>query len=153
MSHELLIKTLKQSPRWHNPIHGEQHWHRVISNGLCIADHAPGIDRAIIELFGLLHDSMRVNDDEDPEHGLRAAEYAKTIRTMLAIDDLQFTKLIHAIRNHTNEIHNQDLTIGACYDADRLDLPRVGIIPNPKYLNTQFAKQLATEMQEGEKRT
>ena len=96
---------------------------------------------------------MRVNDDEDPEHGSRAAEYAKSMRRILAIDNSQFEKLIHAVRNHTHEIHNLDLTIGGCYDADRLDLPRVGIIPNPKYLNTQFAKQLATEMQEGEVRT
>ena len=34
-------------------------------------------------------------------------------------------------------------TIGTCWDADRLDLGRVGIVPQPKFMSTAFAKEVA----------
>lgn len=36
-----------------------------------------------------------------------------------------------------------DPTIDACFDADRLDLGRVGIIPDPGRLATEKGKELA----------
>ena len=47
------------------------------------------------------------------------------------------------------EIHNgappqTDPTLAVCLDADRLDLGRVGITPDPKYLSTPTAKSIAT---------
>ena len=47
------------------------------------------------------------------------------------------------------EIHNgappqTDPTLAVCLDADRLDLGRVGITPDPKYLSTPTEKSIAT---------
>jgi uncharacterized protein len=36
--------------------------------------------------------------------------------------------------------------IGACWDADRLDLTRVGIIPDPDMMSTEPGKELAAQM-------
>ena len=33
-----------------------------------------------------------------------------------------------------------DITIQTCWDADRLDLGRIGIRPNPTYLGTKVAR-------------
>ena len=35
---------------------------------------------------------------------------------------------------------HEDITIRTCWDADRLDLLRAGITPNPKYLCTPAAR-------------
>ncbi|MCA9794566.1 MAG: hypothetical protein KC910_22315, partial [Candidatus Eremiobacteraeota bacterium] len=38
---------------------------------------------------------------------------------------------------------SQDPTIGACWDADRLDLDRVGKAPDPDLMSTPTGKKLA----------
>ncbi len=55
--------------------HGEDHWRAVASQGLLIAEICDlgSKGRAVAALFGLFHDSRRINDDHDPEHGYRAA--------------------------------------------------------------------------------
>lgn len=146
-NHPRLITLLQQGPRWNSPKHGHKHWLRVVENGCRIAEHTPQVDRTVVELFGLLHDSQRWNEGDDPEHGKRAAEYAESIRELLNITDQQFQLLAHALTNHTAERFNADPTIGACYDADRLDLGRVRIKPNPKYLNTAYGKYLAQQIE------
>ena len=40
-------------------------------------------------------------------------------------------------------IFTYTLTIGACRDADRLDLGRVGAIPSPDFMNTPFGRKVA----------
>lgn len=124
-------------------IHGFTHWARVERNGLYIAAGTDA-DRTIISLFALLHDIMRVNDGWDPGHGLRAAEYAKSIRgelTALSGDD--FNRLIHACAHHTDRTHHEDSTIAACWDADRLELGRVNITPKAEFFNTETAVRIA----------
>ena len=32
----------------------------------------------VVELFALLHDTQRQNEDDDPEHGLRGEQFAQT---------------------------------------------------------------------------
>ncbi|MBT5083254.1 MAG: hypothetical protein HOM62_22025 [Rhodospirillaceae bacterium] len=34
-----------------------------------------------------------------------------------------------------------DITVQTCWDADRLDLGRAGIVPDPRYLCTDAAKE------------
>ena len=41
-----------------------------------------------------------------------------------------------------------DATVNACFDADRLDLGRVGIIPNPDKMATVQGRILAEKMME-----
>lgn len=122
-------------------IHGIAHWQRVQENGLKIAKHN-GANKDIVLLFSFLHDCCREDDRSDPEHGPRAAEFAASLRNDLIIaDDETFEKLYVAIRDHTNVRHSSDPDIGTCWDADRLDIGRVGGKPNRNYMSTDVAKQ------------
>lgn len=138
-----LLEILQKNPRWHGHIHGHHHWERVAHFGKLIAQNTPGVDAQVVLHFAYFHDCQRGNDGSDPQHGPRAAEYIESIRDLIPLDDAQFEKLQVALREHTRTIHHPDPTIGACFDADRLDLGRVGQTPQPKYLNTAFAKQYA----------
>ena len=62
---------------WHG-IHGANHWARVLHHGKNIGGLRKA-DLMVIELFGFLHDSCRLNDGRDPKHGERAAEFAHGI--------------------------------------------------------------------------
>jgi uncharacterized protein len=44
---------------------------------------------------------------------------------------------------HTDLAHHPDPSIGTCWDSDRLDLGRVGIIPDPAYMSTNMGRELA----------
>ena len=83
----------------------------------------------MIFLFALLHDSMRLNDSIDPEHGPRAAAFAGELHAegVLHATPGQLELLQYACFEHTNGLVSSDPTVGVCWDADRLDLPRVGI--------------------------
>ena len=121
--------------------HGIAHWARVLENGLRVAEET-GADVEIVTLFALLHDSRRVNEHNDPDHGPRAAEFAGTLRGRLfELADPQFLLLHRACSGHTHERTHSDTTIQTCWDADRLDLGRVGITPDPSWLCTETAKR------------
>jgi uncharacterized protein len=125
-------------------IHGPGHWRRVERNGLLLATRTPGADPVVIRLFALFHDSQRLNDGWDPNHGARGAEYAKTLRG--AHYDLSgdaFEILHFACTWHTDRDRHDDPTVAACWDADRLDLGRVGIIPSAAYMSTTFGREIA----------
>jgi uncharacterized protein len=122
-------------------VHGPAHWLRVRENGLRLAA-LTGANCAVIELFALFHDSMRLNDGRDPEHGRRAAELLRTLRETLAfIAEADFGHLLFACAHHTVGWTEADLTVQACWDADRLDLGRVGIRPIPERLCTPAARE------------
>lgn len=124
--------------------HGIAHWARVLENGLKLAE-ATGASRRVVSLFAVLHDSRRINEYSDPQHGPRAAQFAATLRgRVFELDDREFDLLQIACAGHTHERTHPDITIQACWDADRLDLGRVGITPNPAYLSTEIARQPAT---------
>jgi uncharacterized protein len=123
--------------------HGPAHWRRVERNGLLLATRT-NADVVIVRLFALFHDSRRRNENHDPRHGLRGATLATEMRgTHFDLDDASMATLIHACTWHTDEDRNDDPTIGTCYDADRLDLGRVGIIPDPSYMSTEFGRLIA----------
>jgi uncharacterized protein len=125
-------------------IHGPAHWKRVEANGLKIAaiNHASA---TVVRLFAVFHDSQRIDDSDEMTHGELAAEYVASLRGRLFdLDDRSFQQLQYACRWHTHGKVSSDPTIGACWDADRLDLTRVGIIPNPKLMSTEPGKELAS---------
>lgn len=125
----------------HGP-HGVAHWARVLETGLRIAE-ATGADREVVALFALFHDSRRVNEDRDDGHGLRGAELARSLRGELVhLDDDRFGLLFEACRLHTDGLTVGDRTLLACWDADRLDLGRVGITPDPHRLGTKAGRRL-----------
>ncbi len=125
-------------------IHGPEHWRRVERNALLIAPQS-GADVSVVRLFAVFHDSRRVNDGHDRGHGARGAEYARKLRgKAYELDDDRFELLLFACVWHTDRRHHPDPTIGTCWDADRLDLWRVGMRTNPAYMNTAFGRQLAS---------
>jgi len=122
--------------------HGIVHWARVYENGMRIARENGG-DIEVVSVFALFHDSRRVNEHRDDDHGLRGAELARTLRgTLVHLDDEQFEMLFEACRLHTEGTTTEDPTIQACWDADRLDLGRVGITPRAERLCSDYARQL-----------
>ena len=124
-------------------IHGKRHWARVLRTGLRIAK-ASGGDPEVVRLFALFHDSRRENEKRDPGHGLRGAEFARSLRGALVhLGDAQFELLHYACAHHTNGTTSTDSTIGACWDADRLDLGRANIRPDPKFMSTEAGRKLA----------
>jgi len=122
--------------------HGVVHWARVLENGLRLAP-ATGADLKVVALFALLHDSRRVNQGRDPGHGLRGGELARTLRgSLVRLRDREFELLYEACRLHTDGLTHGEPTLQACWDADRLDLGRVGITPLPGRLCTDRAREL-----------
>ena len=120
--------------------HGVVHWARVLENGLRVGE-AVGADLEVVTLFALFHDSRRVNEYRDEGHGLRGGDFARTLRgSLVHLDDARFELLHEACRRHTDGGTTGDATLLACWDADRLDLGRVGITPRPELLCTDAAR-------------
>lgn len=121
-------------------IHGEAHWLRVRDNGLRLAQQT-GADAKVVELFAYLHDSQRQSDGWDWEHGTRAAEFATQLQgTLLVVTHAQLELLVYAIAYHSDGLTEAPVTIQTCWDADRLDLGRIGVRPDPQRLCTIAAK-------------
>jgi uncharacterized protein len=121
-------------------IHGAPHWARVRVNGLLLAE-ATGARPDVVELFSVLHDARRLNDHRDPLHGRRAAELARSLRgTLVRLDDHAFELLALACIGHSDGMLDAGVTVQTCWDADRLDLGRVGIRPDPAQLCTAAAR-------------
>jgi uncharacterized protein len=125
-------------------IHGAPHWSRVLDNGLRLAERT-GARIDVVTLFAFLHDSRRVDDGSDHGHGRRAAEYAVELRgRCFEVDDAGFGLLTAACVGHSDGLTEADVTIQTCWDADRLDLGRVGRRPDPRRLCTAPAREPAT---------
>ena len=125
-----------------NPLgfHGVVHWARVMENGLKIAA-VNGADPTIVSLFALFHDSRRENDGSDYGHGLRGARLAEQLRgNVFELNNADFELLYRACEWHTEGKSDPDMTVRTCWDSDRLDLGRVGITPDPRYLCTPEAR-------------
>lgn len=115
--------------------HGENHWRAVAGTAVMLAKMTEGADVEVAFLFGLLHDTRRMNEFDDPRHGQRAAMYAEDILgDRLGMERMGV--LYAAIRWHDNGGTSDDPTVGVCWDADRLQLPRVGITPDPDLFST-----------------
>lgn len=137
-----LISAIREQFRisWHG-IHGISHWARVYDIGMKLADQT-GANKRVVQLFSVFHDSRRHNEDHDPKHGPRGAELAMQLREMHYpfLDDTEFELLHQACSLHTKASTHSDVTVQTCFDADRLDLGRVGIVPKVEYLCTDSVK-------------
>lgn len=121
-------------------LHGAPHWARVRRIGLRLAP-LTGADATVVEAFAFLHDSCRLSDGGDKAHGPRAALLAQELNDgFLQLSGPQLAMLVRACQDHTHGGICQQATIATCWDADRLDLGRVGIRPDPRYLSTAAAR-------------
>ena len=120
--------------------HGIPHWARVRANGLMLAPET-GANMHVVELFAFFHDARRLNEHEDEGHGGRGAALARQLRgRFFDATDAEMDLLQYACDFHSDGMKTGDATVLTCWDADRLDLGRVGITPNPRYLSTDAAK-------------
>ncbi len=147
----MTVRTLKQYIRehydiWSSPIHGVDHWQRVWEFGRSIG-WTTDADMEVVEYFAFLHDSQRWDEGTDLAHGPRAAMFAIQHRELFELSHSQFRVLIRAVSGHTAAMPGcaaaQNPTLAACWDADRLDIGRVGLTPDPRFMFTDMAKELA----------
>ena len=121
-------------------LHGISHWARVYENGLLLAESVP-VNRDLVLLFALFHDACRINDGIDPGHGMRGAELASDMHgEYFHLPPEDFRLLYDACALHTRGLVQAEPIVQACWDADRLDLPRARIEPRPEKLCTAAAK-------------
>ena len=122
-------------------VHGAPHWARVRRNGLLLAERT-GASRRVVSLFAFLHDSCRWDDHGDPRHGHRAAAFVESLRgeSLVSLSEEETQLVTFACRHHSDGLVDAEVTVQTCWDADRLDLGRVGIRPNPRYLCTPAAR-------------
>ncbi len=124
-------------------IHGPGHWAQVEFNGLFLAG-LNGADSDVVRLFALFHDSRRIDDGYDKKHGPRGAELAREVRNeLLPIDDEKFAMLYLACMAHTVASRTSTVTVDTCFDADRLDLVRIGVMPDPVRMATPEGAAIA----------
>ena len=123
-------------------IHGMDHWDRVARFGQMLRQEEADMD--VVTAFAYLHDSERENNAEDPDHGLRASKLIDAIRTseLKVLNDEQIEKLKRACELHTIQQSTGDPTIDICFDEDRMDLLRVGIMPLPERMATKQGAEM-----------
>ena len=122
---ELRSYCLNRWPKDLGTTHGVEHWDRVARFGKML--YQVGVDMDVVTTFAYLHDSERMNNAKDIDHGLRAS------------------KLIDTIRRNTIKHKTGDITIDTCFDADRMDLFRVGIKPSPERMATKRGAELVAD--------
>lgn len=145
--HWALLDAIRDaSPNARSRWHGEQHWLGVTAAAVRILERGSPADPVVLLAFCLLHDSQRRSEGRDPNHGERAAEFADSLRgKLLRLGDGHRRVLRRALTDHDRGKTSSHPTIGACWDADRLTLPRVGITVDPRKLSTAVGRELAAE--------
>lgn len=130
-------------------LHGIHHWDRVF-NIACRFLNVPEVDTDVVFCFAYLHDVERRDDGYDEEHGPRAAALIDEIRDSVLgfLDDKQIALLKEACALHTVCHRIGNPTIDACFDSNRLDLGRVGIVPDPEKMATAEGAALARKEKE-----
>jgi len=139
---EVLDILREKSAFFDSPVHGISHWQTVEHNGHYLADFN-GADKNVISYFAYFHDCMRENEYEDSKHGLRGAQFAREHRKLIDLTEIQFGQLTDACKGHTYGRRPECATINTCWDADRLDIGRVGITSNSEFLHSDEAKRIA----------
>jgi uncharacterized protein len=144
--------------RFPSQIHGPAHWSRVRRFGALLAEREalPQAARDCVEIFAWVHDLAREHDGGGNEHAIDGADYIDQVVPAVfgALLPDQTETLRAAIRYHSDGMTAQQAsragllpgvawqqelliaTVGCCWDADRLDLPRVGIVPEARFMST-----------------
>lgn len=136
---ELLTEIKKHYPLDWYGTHGIIHWSMVYENGMVLSEQE-GVNEKVVQLFSVFHDSQRRNEGYCDGHGSRGAQLALKLRHLCLVTDDEFELLTMACGLHTDARTHENITIQACFDSDRLDLGRVGTVPDPAFLCTPLAK-------------
>jgi len=137
----LLAEVLNQYALSIDGCHGVQHWMRVMNTGRMLALKT-GADLRVCDLFAIFHDSKRSHEGRDRDHGVRAKKYiTKLGKKKLGLNGTQMSDLCAAVLFHADGlVFHPSITVRTCWDMDRLDLGRVGHMPDPKMLCTKPAR-------------
>lgn len=127
-------------------LHGLDHWWRIWKNAQLLIGTSPRADLEVVGLYALFHDSMRMNDGADPGHGMRGFRLWERFNQLQDVEQFltqnQQELFFEACVEHSDGERTTEQTIGVCWDADRLDLHRLGIWPDPRYMSTQAGLDL-----------
>jgi uncharacterized protein len=139
---ERLLELASRHATTNSRIHGIEHWRCVGEVGADLAAAIAGADARVVLVFAAFHDSQRLNDGRDPEHGQRAADVVHSLRLLhgSALETVTW-----ALVEHDRGLTADDPTVGCCWDADRLDLVRLGMRIRPDLLSTGAGRELARE--------
>lgn len=132
-------RVLRSTPARLSILHGPGHWLRVAETALWLVERTPGADARVACLFAVLHDAGRRADGRDPGHGERAAALVLQVGPGV-LTRRETEELAGACRDHELGYVTTDPTVGVCWDADRLDLWRVGRVPSKRLLSTRAAR-------------
>jgi uncharacterized protein len=125
-------------------IHFIDHWARVLEIGRFLAAQT-GARLDVVEMFAVFHDSGRMNDGGDYDHGPRGADLARLMEGQyFHLDPAGMDLLLLACREHTLGKLDGNITVQTCWDSDRLDLGRAAIKPVARRLCTAAARDQAT---------
>ncbi len=94
---------------------------------------------AVARDFALPESSMH-----GPDHWARVGRNGLELAAITGACPLT-VGLFALVRHDMGETSSQ-VTVGTCWDADRLDLPRVGVEPESKYFSTQAGKQRVRQL-------
>ena len=138
----LINAVLEQSTISSSPLHGEEHWRAVAAAGISIGSVTAGADVPVVFLFALLHDALRWNEHLDPDHGDRGATFTQELldEGLISLPEEAKRLLKNACRLHSDGFTTQDPTVGTCWDADRVNLWRVCMTPDPALMSTTEAR-------------
>lgn len=141
----ILAELAAQFPLGPRSLHGPPHWATVEAHALRLA-RASGGDADVCRYFAAFHDAARLDEGHDHGHGERGAALALQYRAHLPLTDHQMTLLTDACRGHELGGTSGNPTVGSCWDADRLDLVRVGVIPRAAYMSTAAGQAAARDL-------
>lgn len=146
-------------------LHGPRHWRDVARIGKLLSiEEGIRDDLALgVFCFAAIHDSQRLSEVEDPDHGQRAAFSMDMIAPPNAIvagelrERLRFALIYHD-KGFTNRLEDdpplhagdvsitfRDKLVSVCWDADRLTIGRVGIEPEAEYMSTDAVRNCFPE--------
>jgi uncharacterized protein len=136
---QIFVKTLIGCALVASRFHGECHWQRVALTGSAICSRIVEADPLVVALFALFHDCRRIDEGYDPDHGTRSAEHVAQLfcAGLLPLSQLQLKLLQQACAEHSWARRSDNPTLGACWDADRIDLRRFDIALDPARLSHQ----------------
>jgi len=121
-------------------IHGISHLRRVaITAGRIAASIGEDVESAVVA--GFLHDCARSDDGGGTRHAHDSAVLAKKLLSRF-YPHLDTVRLCDAIARHADGETTEDLLAACVWDADRLDLTRLGIEVDPDLLSTTVARRI-----------
>ncbi len=141
-------------------IHGARHWAHVACLGRKLAEQndLDGASLRCINAFGWTHDLWRTHDGSGNEHAQDGGIHFLNLDCDLIqqLSEAEQQLVARAIRYHSDgyiacEAYDLGLfdgidlpeqwvidTVGCCWDADRLDLNRLGSEPKAELMSTEY---------------